>query len=161
MRARVGAATAALALALLTGCQGSGDSPAAHPVTGASSTTTASSPAPMLTPTAPASSSLGAGQRVWAAFSERGLSHAEWWGQLKGLLSRAAQAAYFYDDPRNLPAMQLTGKLHVAARPPTQPRYTTEVLVPTSKGVFGLDLERHTLRSRWLLYAIKFPHTVQ
>jgi hypothetical protein len=89
------------------------------------------------------------------------LSHDTWWAHLEPLLSGAARATYVYDDPRNIPTMSLTGKIHLAPKPPDQPRYTAEVVVPTSKGVFALDLERHTLKSRWLLYAIKFPPGVQ
>lgn len=112
-------------------------------------------------PTAPADTPLGAGERVWAAFSQRTLPQGTWWTHLKPLLSDSARAVYVYDDPQNIPEMHLTGRLHLAPKPPGQPRYTAEVLVPTSKGVFGLDLERHTLKSRWLLYAIKFPRGVQ
>jgi hypothetical protein len=115
----------------------------------------------MLTPSAPARTPLGTGQRVWAAFSERGLSSADWWSHLAPLLSDSARAVYRYDDPRNIPPMRLTGAVRLAPKPPGQPRYTAEVLVPTSKGLFRLDLERHTLTSRWLLYAITFPPGVQ
>ena len=109
---------------------------------------------------APAHTPLGAGERVWMAFSDQGLSHDTWWAQLKPLLSDSAQAVYVYVDPRNLPSMTITGKIHLAAKAPARPHYTAEVIVPTSKGVFALDLERHTLKSRWLLYAIKFPRGV-
>ena len=115
----------------------------------------------MLTPTAPAGTPLGAGERVWAAFSERGLPYAAWWTKLKPLLSDSAQAVYVYDDPRNIPVMKLTAPLSLAAKAPDQPRYTAEVVVPTSKGEFRLDLERHTVGSPWLLYAIKFPPGVR
>ena len=115
----------------------------------------------MVAPTAPAGTPLGAGERVWAAFSQRGVSHDAWWAKLKPLLSDSAQAVFVYDDPRKIPSMKLTGKIHVAAKAPDQPRFTAEVVVPTSKGVFALDLERHTLKSPWLLYAIKFPRGVQ
>jgi hypothetical protein len=115
----------------------------------------------MLTPTAPAGTPLGSGERVWAAFSQRGLTHDAWWAHLEPLLSDAARAVYVYDDPRNIPAMKLTGKTRLAANAPGQAKYTAEVIVPTSKGDFALDLERHTLQSRWLLYAIKFPPGVQ
>ena len=125
------------------------------------STAASGSPAPMLTPTAPASTPLGAGERVWAAFSHRGLPYAVWWAQLRPLLSEAARAVYVYDDPSNIPPMRLTEKIHLAAKAPAEARYTAEVLVPTSKGVFGLDLERHSMKSRWLLYAIKFPPAVR
>jgi hypothetical protein len=111
--------------------------------------------------TAPVGTPLGAGERVWAAFSQRGLSYDAWWAHLRPLLSDSARAVYRYDDPRNIPSMTLTGKIHVAAKAPARPRYTAEVVVPTSKGRFGLDLERHTLTSRWLLYAIKFPPGVE
>lgn len=114
-------------------------------------------PTKMLTPTADPKTPLGAGERVWSAFSERGLPHAAWWAQLKPLLSPAAAAVYVYDDPRNLPVMKLTGPAAVAAKAPDQPKFTVEVVIPTDKGVFRLDLERHTLKSPWLLYAIKFP----
>jgi hypothetical protein len=109
---------------------------------------------------APAGTPLGAGERVWVAFADRTLSQAAWWAQLKPLLSDSARAVYVYDDPRNIPPMTLTGKPRLAPKPPAQPRFTAEVVVPTSKGVFALDLERHTLKSKWLLYAIKFPRTV-
>ena len=115
----------------------------------------------MLTPTASARTPLGAGQRAWAAFSHRGLSYDAWWAQLRPLLSEAARAVYVYDDPRKLPSMKLTQKLHLAAKAPAEAKYTAEVVVPTSKGVFALDLERHTIKSRWLLYAIKFPPGVR
>jgi hypothetical protein len=72
-----------------------------------------------------------------------------------------AATVYVYDDPRNIPSMKITDKLHLAAKAPAEPRYTAEVVVPTSKGDFALDLERHTLKSKWLLYAIKFPDGVQ
>jgi hypothetical protein len=111
--------------------------------------------------TAPASTALGAGQRVWAAFSASDQAYGAWWAQLKPLLSDAARAVYVYDDPHNIPAMTLTAPMRVAARAPAEPRYTAEVIVATSKGTFALDLERHTLRSPWLLYAIKFPSTVR
>jgi hypothetical protein len=104
---------------------------------------------------------LGAGERAWAAFSARGLSQQDWWARLEPLLSRSARAVYVYDDPRNLPDLTLTGDIHVAPKAPDRPKYTAEVVVPTSKGTFGLDLERHSLRSRWLLYAIKFPPSVR
>lgn len=155
--------TAALALAslgVLAGCAASpGSAPArsADPSGPAAASTSAS---PMPPPTAPAGTPLGAGQRVWAAFAHRGLPYDTWWAQLRPLLSDAARAVYVYDDPRNLPAMSLTGKIRVAAKAPAEPKYTAEVIVPTDKGAFALDLERHTLRSRWLLYAIEFPRAV-
>jgi hypothetical protein len=146
----------------LGGCAGthaSGDPVARTPAS--SPSPAAGSPSPMLTPSAPARTPLGTGERVWAAFSERGLSYAAWWRQLRPLLSDSARAVYVYDDPSNIPELELTGKIHLAARAPGEPRYTAEVVVPTNKGVFDLDLERHTLASRWLLYAIKFPPGVQ
>ena len=160
MRARV-VAIALVACGALTGCQAPG-TPAAHhdSASGAAQPTTSPPPA-TFTPTAPASSPLGAGERVWAAFSQRGLSQDAWWARLKPLLSDSAQAVYVYDDPRNLPAMTVNGKIQLAAKAPDQPRFTAEVVVPTSKGVFQLDLERHTVKSPWLLYAIKFPAGVQ
>jgi hypothetical protein len=154
------------ALALVAGCSGasSGD-PATHGSAGGTSKADASpaaaSPTAALTPTAAAGTPLGAGERVWAAFSQRGLSYDAWWAQLEPLLSASARAVYKYDDPRKIPSMTVTGKLRVAAKAPAEPRYTAEVIVPTSKGAFGLDLERHKLTSRWLLYAIKFPRGVQ
>ena len=57
--------------------------------------------------------------------------------------------------------MTLTGKIKLAPKAPQEAGYTARVIVPTSKGVFDLDLERHTLKSRWLLYAITFPAGVQ
>lgn len=89
------------------------------------------------------------------------MSYDSWWKQLKPLLSDAARAVYVYDDPRNIPSMRVTEKIHLAAKAPAEPKYTAEVVVPTSKGVFGLDLERHKVGSPWLLYAIRFPPTVQ
>jgi hypothetical protein len=115
----------------------------------------------MLTSMAAAGTPLGAGERAWAAFSDRGVSQSAWWSHLKPLLSESARAVYVYDDPRNLPTMTLTGKVHLAAKPPDRPHYTAEVLVPTDKGVFALDLERHSLKSKWLLYAINFPKGIQ
>jgi hypothetical protein len=115
----------------------------------------------MLTPTASARTPLGTGERVWAAFSHRGVSYDAWWARLEPLLSDSARAVYVYDDPRNIPSMELTGPIRPAAKPPGQARYTAEVVVPTSKGVFRLDRERHTLASMWLLYAIKFRPGVQ
>ncbi|MGH3413386.1 MAG: hypothetical protein ACRDPH_09940 [Marmoricola sp.] len=115
----------------------------------------------MLTPTAPASTPLGAGERVWAAFSERGVPYHAWWARLRPLLSDGARAMYVYDDPRTIPPMRITGKVRIAAKAPDEPHYTVEVVVPTSKGRFRLDLERHELRAPWLLYAIRFPPTVQ
>jgi hypothetical protein len=129
--------------------------------TTAAADSTSASPAPMVTPTAPAGTPLRAGERVWAAFSERGLTYDAWWAQLKPLLSASARAVYVYDDPRKIPPMKLTGKIRLAPEPPQQAGYTARVVVPTSKGVFDLDLERHTLKSPWLLYAIKFPPGVQ
>jgi ABC-type transport system substrate-binding protein len=157
------ATTAAVILALLGAVAGCSHSPSASPSAHGSSdpSPAAAAPSPMLTPTAPADTPLGAGQRVWAAFSERGLSYDAWWAQLEPLLSDSARAVYVYDDPRNLPAMKLTDKLRLAAKAPAQARYTAEVVVPTDKGDFALDLERHTLGSTWLLYAIKFPPSVQ
>lgn len=117
-------------------------------------------PTPALKPTAPASTRLGAGQRVWAAFVARGISGKEWWARLEPMLSEAAKATYRYDDPRNIPAMRLTGKVRLAKKAPDNPKFTTEVVVPTNKGVFRLDLERHTMHDKWLLYGIKFPKGV-
>jgi hypothetical protein len=161
------AAPAAMLLAvlvLLAGCS-SPSKDTSHTAAGTrakSDPVAASAPAkPMLTPTAPAGTPLGAGERAWAAFSQRGVSRDAWWSRLRPLLSDSAQAVYVYDDPRNIPAMRLTSKPHLAPKAPDRPRFTAEVVVPTDKGVFRLDLERHTLRSRWLLYAIKFPHGVQ
>jgi len=147
-------------LGVLTGCTSAASSdPAKH--ASASKTPAASgSPLAMPAPTAPASTPLGAGERAWAAFSHRGLSYSAWWAQLKPLLSEAAQAVYVYDDPRNIPEMRITDKIHLAAKAPAEPRFTAEVIVPTSKGAFRLDLERHTIKSPWLLYAIKFPPAV-
>ncbi|WP_155918314.1 hypothetical protein [Marmoricola sp. URHB0036] len=161
MRTRAAAAAVLLAvLGAVAGCAGtSGDAPSSHARSDPSPA--AAPPSPMLTPTAPASTPLGTGERVWAAFSERGVPYDDWWARLEPLLSGSARAVYVYDDPRNLPTMKLTGKLRLAAKAPAQPRYTAEVVVPTDKGDFALDLERHTLGSRWLLYAIKFPPTVQ
>lgn len=166
------AATLLLVLAALTGCTAAPSRPAAHTSTSSISTNStpkgdaAVAPAtgsstPALNPAAPRGTPLGAGQRVWAAFSERGLPYDAWWAHLRLLLSDSARAVYRYDDPRNIPSMKITDKIRVAAKAPGEPRYTAEVTVPTSKGVFGLDLERHKLRSRWLLYAIKFPRGVE
>lgn len=169
MSRRVLASAVLVALsAACAGCTGSAGAPTTHasssnPVK-ASPAGETSSPSPgsgPTAPTAPASTPLGAGERVWAAFSQRGLSHDAWWARLRPLLSDSARAVYVYDDPRKIPPMTITGKVHTAAKAPAEPRYTSEVVVPTSKGTFRLDLERHTLRSRWLLYAIKFPAGVQ
>ena len=155
-------AVALVACGALTGCQASAGSHATHHASASGHAHTTTSPSPAtLTPTAPASSPLGAGERAWAAFSQRGLSRDAWWARLKPLLSDSAKAVYVYDDPRNLPAMAVNGRIQLAAKAPDQPRFTAEVVVPTSKGVFRLDLERHTLKSPWLLYAIKFPPGVQ
>ena len=54
-----------------------------------------------------------------------------------------------------------TGTITVAAKPPARPGYTAEVVVPTSKGTFRLDLERSTKTSPWLLYGMQFPPGVQ
>jgi hypothetical protein len=89
------------------------------------------------------------------------VSYDAWWAQLKPQLSQAARAVYVYDDPSKIPSMTITGKIHLAAKAPAQARYTAEVVVPTSKGVFRLDLERHKIGSPWLLYAIKFPPAVR
>jgi hypothetical protein len=144
-------------LGAVTGCTSATST--AH--TRHAASTPSASPSPRVTPTAPATTSLGAGERVWAAFSETGLSQDAWWKQLAPLLSDSARAVYVYDDPSNLPDLKLTGKIHLAAKPPAEPRYTAEVVVPTSKGTFALDLERHTLKSRWLLYSITFPPGVK
>jgi hypothetical protein len=159
-RRRTVALLAVAALATLTtGCGGHASGSAQKLSTSPASPT--ASPTPLLTPTAPPGTALGAGQRVWAAFSERGLAYDAWWARLKPQLSDAARATYVYDDPRNIPAMTLTGTIRVAAKPPAQPHFTSEVVVPTDKGVFRLDLERHTRTSPWLLYAIRFPASVQ
>jgi hypothetical protein len=150
-----------VAVACLAGCSSSGGTSTQQPSKGHTSPVAASSPSPMLTPTASVRTPLGAGERVWAAFSHRGLSYDDWWAQLKPLLSEAARAVYVYDDPRKLPSMTLSGKLHLAAHAPDEAKYTAEVVVPTSKGEFALDLERHTVKSPWLLYAIKFPPGVR
>ncbi|MGZ4533836.1 MAG: hypothetical protein ACXVXP_16005 [Mycobacteriaceae bacterium] len=131
-----------------------------HPPTSESSAAS-NSPSPTLTATAPAGTPLGAGERVWAAFSHRGVSYEAWWARLEPLLSEAARAVYVYDDPSKIPSMTITGKIHLAAKAPAEARYTAEVVVPTSKGVFGLDLERREIGSPWLLYAIKFPPAVR
>jgi ABC-type transport system substrate-binding protein len=153
------AAAVFLALAATSGCAtAAGKTPTSDASAAPQKKAAASStPSPMLTPTAPASTPLGAGERVWAAFSQRGVAYDAWWARLKPLLSDSAQAVYVYDDPRKIPAMTITGKLHLAAKAPDQAGFTAEVVVPTSKGVFRLDLERRTLKSPWLLYAIKFP----
>jgi hypothetical protein len=156
---------AVLALGVLTGCGATHtDAKTSHaPV--ASTATPAPTPTPTVAaaplPTAPANTPLGAGQRVWAAFSAGTLPYAAWWAGLKPLLSDAARAVYVYDDPRNIPALTLTAPISLAAKAPAEPHYTAEVTVSTSKGVFALDLERHTLKSPWLLYAMKFPPSVQ
>jgi hypothetical protein len=166
-RLRLAAPAAALlvGLAALTGCTADpSGATTSHKSTSSPSTSSpsaTSTPTPSLTPTAPAGTPLGAGERVWAAFSQRGLSYGEWWAGLRPLLSDSARAVYRYDDPRNIPTMTVRDKIRLAAKAPSRPRYTAEVIVPTSKGRFGLDLERHTLKSRWLLYAIKFPPGVQ
>ena len=162
MSPRVAAATGLAVLGLLTGCTGSPSSaPKHHSASASPSPAAAGSASPVLTPTASAGTPLGAGERAWAAFAQRGVGYAAWWARLKPLLSDSAQAVFAYDDPRNIPEMKLTGKIHVAANPPARPGYTAEVVVPTTKGEFGLDLERHTLKSPWLLYAIKFPPGVR
>jgi hypothetical protein len=155
--------TLAVALLVVLGATAGCATPAGKtPESGSAAKSSPSAPAsptasPMFTPTAPAGTPLGSGERVWAAFSNRSLAYDAWWAQLKPLLSEAAQAVYVYDDPSKIPAMKPTGKIHLAAKAPDQPRYTVEVLVPTDKGQWGLDLERRTLTSKWLLYAIKFP----
>ena len=148
----------ALVLGLaMTGCSSGGPTPASHL---SSTPHPSASPTRLITPTADPRTPLGAGQRAWAAYSERGLPQAQWWAQLKPLLSAGAAATYVYTDPRNLPPMKVTGPIRVAAKAPDQPKFTVEVVVPTDKGAFRLDLERHTLKSPWLLYAIKFPQGV-
>jgi hypothetical protein len=166
MSARSG--TVAMVLVVLVavgGCASSAGSTAAHHAstkhTTAAADSTSPSPTPMVTPTAPVGTPLGAGERVWATFSERGLSYDAWWARLKPLLSDSAQAVYVYDDPSKIPVMKLTDKIRLAPKPPQQAGYTARVIVPTTKGVFDLDLERHTLKSSWLLYAITFPPGVQ
>jgi hypothetical protein len=152
-------ALAVVVLGSAAGCASTGGkTPVSHSAA-PSKTAASSAPSadPAYTPTAPAGTSLGAGERVWAAFSDRALSYGAWWAQLKPLLSDSAQAVYVYDDPSKIPAIKVTGKIHLAAKPPDEPHFTVEVVVPTSKGQFGLDLERRTLSSKWLLYAIKFP----
>jgi hypothetical protein len=162
---RASAATLLAAVTAVAGCSSSGGGGSDHGSTGAAAkgdpASASDSPTRMLTPTASAASPLGAGQRAWAAFSARGLTQGDWWAQLRPQLSDSARAVYRYDDPRNIPTMKLTDSVQVAPKPPAEPRYTAEVIVPTNKGDFRLDLERHKLRSRWLLYAIKFPPGVQ
>jgi hypothetical protein len=155
------AATLAVVTMLLTGCGGTPSSAPKHHAASSDPSPAAASASPVLNPTASVSTPLGAGERVWAAFAQRGVAYNAWWARLKPLLSDSAQAVYAYDDPRNIPEMKVTGKVHVSATPPARPGYTAEVVVPTSKGVFGLDLERHTLKSPWLLYAIRFPSGVR
>jgi hypothetical protein len=152
-------ALTALGLVAAAGCASSAPHTSAGGSSGKGTSSTSSSPAasPAYTPTAPAGTALGSGERVWAAFSDRGLAHDAWWAQLEPKLSDSARAVYVYDDPKKIPEMKLTGKLRVAAKPPDQPRFTVEVVVPTSRGQWRLDLERRTLTSKWLLYAIKFP----
>jgi ABC-type transport system substrate-binding protein len=166
MSARAGLVAIVLVVLAATGACASSAGPtsATHPSTKhtkAAADTSSASPTPMVTPTAPPGTPLRAGERVWAAFSERGLTYDAWWAQLKPLLSDSAQAVYVYDDPSKIPSMTLSGKIRLAAKPPQEAGYTARVIVATSKGVFDLDLERHTLKSPWLLYAIKFPAGVQ
>ena len=162
MNARTaGAAAFLVMIGLVSGCSAAASGDPARHAPSTSASPAADSPSPMLTPTASARTPLGRGERVWAAFSQRGLSYDTWWARLEPLLSGSARAVYVYDDPRNIPAMELTGPIRLATKAPGDPRYTAEVVVPTSKGVFKLDLERHKLSSPWLLYAIKFPSGVQ
>ncbi|GAB3652885.1 hypothetical protein GCM10027596_02580 [Nocardioides korecus] len=158
----VGVAVAAVAL---TGCGGSPRPAAATPSATATPTTGGSTPSSAASASsqpasAPVDTPLGAGQRVWAAFNHRGISHDAWWAALRPMLSEAAQASYVYDDPRNLPTLVQTGRIHAAAKAPDDPHFTAEVIVPTGKGTFRLDLERRTRHSPWLLYAIRFPRGV-
>lgn len=162
MRSRASAVTVVTVLTgLLTGCAAAPSSAPTHRTPTSDPSPAAVSPKPKLSASAPASTPLGAGERMWAAFSQRGLPYDKWWAQLKPLLSDAARAVIVYDDPHNIPAMTLTGRIHLARSAPGQPRYTAKVVVPTSKGEFDLNLERHTLKTPWLLYAITFPSGVQ
>jgi hypothetical protein len=157
MKLRAAVVTTLVLAGVAAGCAGT---PQGHAAKAAQTPTPspATSPTSQAVPvTAPARTPLGTGERVWAAFSQRGTSYDAWWARLGPLLSDSARAVYVYDDPANIPAMKLTGSIHLAAKAPGERRYTAEVVVPTSKGIFGLDLERHTLTSRWLLYAIRFP----
>ena len=156
MNRRVASALLLPLLAVPLGCSSSD-----HTTSAGDPGSTSGSSSPMLTSMAAAGTPLGAGERAWVAFSDRGVSQSTWWAHLKPLLSESARAVYVYDDPRNLPSMTLTGKVHLAAKPPDRPHYTAEVLVPTDKGVFALDLERHSLKSKWLLYAINFPKGIK
>ena len=134
----------------------------AHPSASSTSSATAS-PSASSSPTAAQASArtpLGAGERVWAAFSHRGLTHAQWWAALEPLLSTSARATYVYDDPANLPDLTPTGALRMAAKAPYDPHSTAAVLVPTRQGTFHLDLERRSRTSPWLLFAIQFPRGV-
>ena len=166
--ALVGGALAAVTV--VSGCGGaSGSQGASSTPSSTSSATTSGTSTSAASPSAaaathaayaPASTALGTGQRVWAAFSHRGLTHDQWWAGLRPLLSEAARATYVYDDPQNLPRLDLAGKIRAAAKAPSDPHFTAAVLVPTNKGVFQLDLERHNRSSPWLLYAIRFPRSV-
>ena len=156
-----GVAIVLTTLGVLASCTTAASNDPAKRASASKTTTGSGSPSAAPAPTAPASTSLGAGERAWAAFSHHGLSYSAWWAQLKPLLSEAAQAVYVYDDPRNIPEMTITDKIHLAAKAPAEPRFTAEVIVSTSKGTFRLDLERHTTKSPWLLYAIKFPPAVR
>lgn len=153
---------AVAAVLTLAGC-GTAKHPAAGSSTSSStpSASPSATPTPVLEPTAPANTRLGAGQRVWAAFAARGLSQKAWWARLAPMLSEAAKATYRYDDPRNIPAMKLTGKIRVSKKAPAAPKFTAQVVVPTNRGTFRLDLERHKVHDRWLLYGITFPPGVQ
>lgn len=162
MRTRAaGVAIVLTTLGILAGCATAAKSDPAKHASASKTTVATASPSAVPAPTAPASTPLGAGERAWAAFSHRGLPYPAWWAHLKPLLSEAAQAVYVYDDPRNIPEMTITRKIHLAAKAPAEPKFTAEVIVPTSKGTFRLDLERHTIKAPWLLYAIKFPPTVR
>ena len=130
------------------------------PSPSSSSSSSPSSASSTSTPQASARTPLGAGERVWAAFSHRGLSHAQWWAALEPLLSTSARATYVYDDPANLPDLTPTGALRMAVKAPYDPHSTAAVLVPTRQGTFHLDLERRSRTSPWLLFAIQFPRGV-
>ncbi len=166
---RVAAALLAAGVLATAGCaaplapqhdrQGSAEphGPARPSVSSEPRATPSPSPSSTTAPQASARTPLGAGERVWAAFSHRGLSHAQWWAALEPLLSTSARATYVYDDPANLPDLTPTGALRMAVKAPYDPHSTAAVLVPTRQGTFHLDLERRSRTSPWLLFAIQFP----
>lgn len=152
------AAAAAVAIAAaLTSCSVASSSKAQpHATSTASSSATPALPADP----SPAQAEAAAA-KVFAAWSDRALDYNRWWAQLSPLLSTGAQSAYEYTNPAEIPALTVTGPLTVttAAQGPAAAPGGANVRVPTSRGVFIVQLEHWD--GQWLMYGMQFPEGVQ